>query len=117
MEWLKSHLGKSVALDTAPLIYFIEEHPVYGPVVEPFFSAVADGEIRAVTSTITLAEVLVHPLKRGDEALAQKYHDILLSSEHVSVVPVTFRTCPTCGGASRGARPEDTGRDPNRDGS
>jgi predicted nucleic acid-binding protein len=36
---------------------------------------------RQITSTITLLEVLVHPLKTGDETLAEKYRDILLSSQ------------------------------------
>jgi hypothetical protein len=30
--------GARVGLDTAPLIYFIEAHVAYGPVVLPFFS-------------------------------------------------------------------------------
>jgi len=42
-----------VALDTAPLIYFIEKHPVFGPRVRPVFAALASGEISAVTSTVT----------------------------------------------------------------
>ena len=43
MEWLRSLSGQSVGLDTAPLIYFIEKHPLYFPVVEGFFNAVARG--------------------------------------------------------------------------
>ncbi len=38
MEWVKAlQSGQIVALDTAPLIYFIEEHPTYLPIVAPFF--------------------------------------------------------------------------------
>lgn len=29
MEWVDGLRGQLVALDTAPLIYFIEEHPAY----------------------------------------------------------------------------------------
>jgi hypothetical protein len=29
MEWIADLLGQVVGLDTAPLIYFIEEHPTY----------------------------------------------------------------------------------------
>jgi predicted nucleic acid-binding protein len=47
------------------------------------------GEIRVVTSVVTLLEVLVHPIRRGDEGLAQQYNDILLSSPHIMTVPVT----------------------------
>jgi len=92
MGWVTELKGKTVGLDTAPLIYLIEQHPRYVDVVRPFFQAVDRGECRVVTSTITLVEVLVHPLRHGDEALAQQYNDILLSSPHVRTLPVTFST-------------------------
>jgi hypothetical protein len=44
-------------LDTAPLIYFIEKHPIYLPLLLPFFEAVERGDIQVVTSTLTLTEV------------------------------------------------------------
>ena len=89
MGWVEDLDGKTVGLDTAPLVYYIEEHPLSGPRLDPFFEAVAAGRIRVVTSTVTLLEVLVLPLRRKDDAVASKYNDILLSSEHVATVPVT----------------------------
>lgn len=95
MGWLEDLDGKRVGLDTAPLIYYIEEHPDFGPVLDPFFEAVAEGRIRLVTSTVTLLEVLILPLRQKDDALASKYNDILLSSEHIATVPVTPLTAQT----------------------
>jgi len=69
-----------VGLDTAPVIYFIEENPIYLPIVRPFFQALDQGEFRAITSMVTLLEVLVNPFRRGDAGLAQQYRDILLDS-------------------------------------
>jgi len=43
MEWLETLRDTVVALDTAPLIYFIEENPAYLPIVRPFFEAVDRG--------------------------------------------------------------------------
>ena len=63
MEWIEALRGSIVALDTAPLIYFIEEHPAYLPKIRPFFEAAERGEFRIVTSFITLLEVLVRPLR------------------------------------------------------
>jgi len=60
MEWLKALRGTIVGLDTAPLIYFIEENPSYLPRVRPFFEAIDRGDIQVVTSVLTLTEVLVH---------------------------------------------------------
>jgi predicted nucleic acid-binding protein len=95
MGWVDDLRGKTVGLDTAPLIYYIEDHPTYAPLLAPFFEVVRAGETRIVTSTVTLLEVLVHPLKRGDERLAHEYNDILLSSPHVFTVPVTPATAQT----------------------
>jgi len=89
MGWVEVLRGKTVGLDTAPLIFYIEDHPTYAEVLAPLFNAVKAGEVQIVTSTLTLLEVLVHPLKHSDESLAHQYNDILLSSPHISTVPVT----------------------------
>jgi predicted nucleic acid-binding protein len=47
------------------------------------------GEFEIVTSTVTLAEVLVHPMRRGDHELADHYRQILLHANHVTTVPVS----------------------------
>ncbi len=39
MAWIDALKGKVVSLDTAPLIYFIEEYPNYVSIVDPFFEA------------------------------------------------------------------------------
>jgi len=78
--WVGSLRGQVVGLDTAPVIYFIEENPIYLPIVRPFFQALDQGEFRAITSMVTLLEVLVNPFRRGDAGLAQQYRDILLDS-------------------------------------
>jgi predicted nucleic acid-binding protein len=70
-----------VGLDTAPLIYYLEEHPTYLPLVDPFFDALARGDLHAVTSTVTLIEVLTQPLRHGDAALAAQYRSLLLNNQ------------------------------------
>ena len=92
MGWIDDLGGQTVGLDTAPLIFYIEEHPTYGKMLDPFFDAVAEGDILLVSSTVTLLEVLVHPLKNKDDALAHKYNDILLSSPNIQTLPVTPAT-------------------------
>ena len=83
MEWIETLRGAIVGLDTAPLIYFIEENPTYLPIVRRFFEAVDRGEFRAVTSVLTLTEVLIHPLRHGDHNLADQYRRILLHASQV----------------------------------
>ena len=89
MEWVKALRGQTVALDTAPLIFYIEQNQLYIDCVRPFFVSLAQGHFHVVTSTVTLVEVLVHPLRYGDEALAHRYNDVLLSSPNISMLPVT----------------------------
>ena len=95
MGWVENLRGKTVGLDTAPLIFYIEDHPIYADILEPFFRAVDAGDIRVVTSTVTLLEVLVQPIKHGEDSLAHRYNDILLSSPHIFTVPVTPATAQT----------------------
>ncbi|MBW1941100.1 MAG: PIN domain-containing protein [Deltaproteobacteria bacterium] len=73
--------GKRISIDTAPFIYFIEKNPDYINLVKPIFSEIENEEIDAVTSTITLLEVLVLPLKLKREILAEQYRDILLYTD------------------------------------
>lgn len=89
MGWVGNLQGKVVSIDTSPLIFFIEEHPTYGPLLDTFFEAVSRGEIQLITSAVTLLEVLVHPIRHDDEPLAQRYNDILLSSPHIATISVT----------------------------
>ena len=65
--------GSRVALDSAPLIYFLEDHRILAPRFAPLFEAEAEGGIGIVISAIALAEVLAGPLKSGNEALANRY--------------------------------------------
>jgi hypothetical protein len=50
-----------IGLDTMSVIYFVEENPQYLALVLPIFQGISSGRIAAVTSTITLLEVLVQP--------------------------------------------------------
>lgn len=97
MGWVEALRGQVVGLDTAPIIYLIEEHPTYLPTLRPFFEASDRGELRVITSTVTLLEVLVHPFRRGDAGLAQQYRDILPNSNGL--------TCVALKRDSRGGRP------------
>ena len=76
-----------LGIDTAPLIYLIEAHPLYGAIALEIAGRITAGQIVGITSVITLGEVLVHPFARGDTGLRQRYRAVLLES-------VGFRTCP-----------------------
>jgi predicted nucleic acid-binding protein len=77
-----------VALDTALFIYWIEEHPSYLPLVEPIFSAIEAGRLMAVTSAVTLLEVLVGPYRANVPSLAERYEFVLTKSPGLRLVPL-----------------------------
>lgn len=89
MEWLTQLQDQTIGLDTAPLIYFIEQNSMYLESVRAFFTAMNRGEFRVVTSTLTLTEVLVHPLRARDEALAREYRDIIFDQANLTTFPVS----------------------------
>ena len=55
---------RQLAFDTAPLIYFVEQHPTYFDRMLFVMRYVAQGLIAGVASTIALTEVLVQPLRK-----------------------------------------------------
>lgn len=86
---LKRALGSGpVALDTAIFIYFIEEHPVFCPLVAPLFAEADAGRRWLVTSALTLLEVLVVPYRAGNRPLAERYEGLLVSSRGLRLVDI-----------------------------
>jgi len=80
--------GLRICIDTAPFIYFIEKNPKYLSMLRPFFAEINAGKIDALTSTITLLEVLVLPFKTKNESLAEKYREILLYAEGLTTFEI-----------------------------
>jgi len=66
-------------MDSAPIIYFLESHPIWGPRFKPVFEAHAAARVRFAVTTVTVAEVLAGALQAGDESLARRYRAILES--------------------------------------
>ena len=80
--------GLRICIDTAPFIYFIEKDPKYLDILRPIFAEIDAGKIDALTSTITLLEVLVLPFKTKNESLAEKYREILLYAEGLTTFEI-----------------------------
>jgi len=80
--------GSRIFIDTAPIIYFIEKNHRYLNIVRPVFVEIDAGKIEAITSTITLLEVLVQPFKTKNETLAERYRETLLYSEGLTTFEI-----------------------------
>ncbi len=78
----------SIAIDTSPFIYYIEEHKDYIETIEPLFALINQGHIIAYTSLITLIEVLTKPMEVKDESLAEKYETLLTNSDNLILTDI-----------------------------
>ncbi len=87
--------GKTVFLDTAPLIYYIEGHSVYQPMLAALFDFNDKGSFAFVASTITLPEVLVKPLRENNTAVANQYRHILTTSPSIEVLDMSTTVAET----------------------
>lgn len=74
-----------LGVDTAPFIYYIEENPTYLARIAPIFLAADAAQIELVTSTITVSEVLIHPLRLGAANLRDEYLDLFLNSANLEI--------------------------------
>jgi len=74
---------RRIMIDTAPIIYFIEENPTYATLMESVILAATDKERVLMTSVITLVEVLTHPLRMNRPEIAEKYRTVLVDSKNI----------------------------------
>lgn len=74
-----------LAYDTAPLIYFVEQHSDYFPLMLSVMQLIDRGDVRGVCSSLVISEVLVYPLRTGNNDLAQKYETVISNSRHFQI--------------------------------
>jgi predicted nucleic acid-binding protein len=99
-----------VALDTSVFIYLIEEDPTYLRLIVPLFVAADLGNLRLVTSGVTLLEVLVRPYRAGNIPLAARYESLLTGSKGVDLKEIDrsqLRTAAQIRAVSPGVRAPD----------
>jgi len=85
MGLIQKLTNKTVFLDTAPLIYYIEENNQYSPLLDKLFLANSKGKFLFQTSVITLLEVLVHPMRHNENHLVEQYQNILCNSPTINI--------------------------------
>jgi len=75
-------------LDTAPVIYYVEAHPLYLPKVEKIFELIDEGLLTAVTSPVTLSECLILPYRLNSEELEEKFSGLIVSGTNMMFMPI-----------------------------
>jgi predicted nucleic acid-binding protein len=78
-----------IALDTSVWIYHFEGSAAYGRGADNVLEAIAQGRILAVVSELVLLELLVAPLKKGAQDVADEIELALLHFPNLQLAPVT----------------------------
>jgi predicted nucleic acid-binding protein len=68
-----------ILMDSAPIIYVLEEHPEFGPRFQSLFEDHSRGKLRFAVTTVAIAEVMTGPIRAGNESLARGYRSTLES--------------------------------------
>jgi predicted nucleic acid-binding protein len=89
MGALNALAGSTVYLDANLFIYAIEGLPPFAAKLVPLFQRFDRGELHAVTSELTLAEVLVKPRRDQNTVLCDQYERMLRSSKSLTIAPVS----------------------------
>ena len=82
------HRHRRIGLDTSVFIYQIEGTPRYCEVVNGIFAWLQGPHARALTSTITMLELLVAPYRAADLHRVNRFYALLSTYPHLEwVVP------------------------------
>jgi predicted nucleic acid-binding protein len=79
----------SLAVDTAPFIYYLELNANYIARMDAIFTEVGKGHLQVYTAAITLTEVLTKPIREGNQQLQISYRNMLLTTNNISLIPIT----------------------------
>lgn len=80
---------RSIFLDTAPIIYYIEAHEEYGPAMKELINYLKPGVMTAFTSVITITEVLPKPVSQKQLPLIDKFLKFLKTGENVQLLDIS----------------------------
>jgi len=73
--FLRRH--RRIALDTSVFIYQLQPNPKYLAYTDLIFSWLERSESKAITSTITMTELLILPYREGDEQRSDDFYGLL----------------------------------------
>ncbi|MCC6628008.1 MAG: PIN domain-containing protein [Chloroflexi bacterium] len=76
-----------IALHSSVLVYYFEAHPDYGPLSRVVMREVADG-LPAVTTTLTLMDALVMPLRLKNQEQYERHHSVLTTFLNLRLLPI-----------------------------
>lgn len=83
--------GSLLYLDTNVFINAAEGFPQNQKALKALLLRVEKGAVHALTSELTLMEVLVRPLRENNARLVQLYQEMLFGNDDIRVVPIDLQ--------------------------
>jgi predicted nucleic acid-binding protein len=80
-----------VAFDTSVFIYHVQLNPRYLPATDRIFAWLERPSSSAVTSCITMTELLAGPIRAGDENRVGEFFALLTRYPHLEWVPASLQ--------------------------
>ena len=74
-------IGKRAYLDANPIIYAFENPAEFPGLMSQLLVPLSAGQLWAVTSTVTITEVLNYPIKSGDSTLESAYRQFFVPTQ------------------------------------
>ncbi len=87
-EFLRRH--RKIGLDTSVFIFQVEANPKYRELVNGIFAWLEGPKGRAVTSAITMLEVLVRPYRLSDRDRVNSFYALLSTFPHLEWMELTL---------------------------
>jgi predicted nucleic acid-binding protein len=84
-----------VSIDTSIFIYHVQGNPRYLPATDRIFGWMERRGASAVTSCITLTELLVQPMQENDDDLVSEFVLLLTQYPHLEWVPASLPIAAT----------------------
>lgn len=81
---------KRVFVDTAPIIYYLENSSLYAETIKKFFAKCIEENIQIVTSAITVEEYLVFPYSGGKTEYIDNFKKFIRYM-NMEIVDIDFR--------------------------
>jgi len=86
--FLRRH--RRIALDTSVFIYHLQGHPRYLPFTDPVFAWLEQPHRSAVTSTVTMTELLVQPYRASGDGRVDEFYALLTTYPNLEWLPVNL---------------------------
>lgn len=96
VDQLCSH-HRRIAIDANVFVYLFEGSGTLSKVAAVVLDAVSSGRTTGVAATITLTEVVVGPVRAGEDTTAERYLDAIRSIDNLHIVPLTAEIAADAG--------------------